>query len=106
MGTDCAPLLANLYLYSYESEWITKHCQLKPKPKLLLNHFKSCCRYIHDLLMVNNHNLMDKHIKNIYPKELDLVPDNFDGQSVEFLDLHLTIVDNITTSSLYDKREF
>jgi hypothetical protein len=24
MGTDCAPFLANLFLYSYEYQWIDK----------------------------------------------------------------------------------
>ena len=24
MGTDCAPFLANLFLFSYEYEWLTK----------------------------------------------------------------------------------
>ena len=29
MGTDCAPFLANLFLYSYESEWMDKKLENK-----------------------------------------------------------------------------
>ena len=40
MGTDCAPFLANLFLYSYEYEWIDK--QRKNKKSHILKAFKGC----------------------------------------------------------------
>ena len=49
MGTDCAPFLANLFLYSYEYKWIDKQRQLKNYS--YINAFKNCCRYIDDLLL-------------------------------------------------------
>ena len=61
MGTDCAPFLANLFLYAYEFEWLNN--LLKLKKYTILNKFKRCCRYIDDLLTINNDNLMKIHKK-------------------------------------------
>ena len=47
---------------------------------------------------------MKKVMTDIYPKELILVPDDSDGLSTPFLDLQLTIIDGIISSSIYDKR--
>ena len=103
MGTDCAPFLANLFLYSYEFKWINE--QRKQKKYHILEKFKSCCRYIDDLLMINNNNLMMKYMSDIYPKELELVPDDTDGKDVPFLDLQITIKDCIIDTKIYDKRD-
>ena len=64
MGTDRAPFLANLFLYYYAYEWIEK--QRKLKNYSTLNSFKHCCRYIDDLLLANNNDLMV--MQDIYPK--------------------------------------
>ena len=67
--------------------------------------FRSCCRYIDDLLMINNGDLMKKYMSDIYPKELVLVPDDTDSQSCPFLDLQVIITGGIITTSIYDKRD-
>ena len=103
MGTDCAPFLANLFLYSYEYEWIDKQRTLKHYS--VLNAFKHCCRYIDDLLLANNDDLMIKVMTDIYPKELVLVPDDSDGLSTPFLDLQLVVQDGVVSSSIFDKRD-
>jgi hypothetical protein len=77
MGADCAPFLANLFLYSYEYKWIDEQRVLKNYSAI--NAFKNCCRYIDDLLMSNNDDRMISVMKDIYPKELVLVPDDSDG---------------------------
>jgi hypothetical protein len=51
MGTNCAPLLADLFLYSYETELIQK--LLHEKKKSLAVAFNSTFRYIDDVLSVN-----------------------------------------------------
>jgi hypothetical protein len=48
MGTNCAPLLADLFLYSYEAEFIQK--LLHEKKKSLAVAFNSTFRYIDDVL--------------------------------------------------------
>ena len=103
MGTDCAPFLANLFLYSYEYKWIDK--QRKLKRFHLLKRFRYCCRYIDDLCMINNDNLMKECRKEIYPTELNLVPDESDGLTAPFLDLNMIIKDGCVFTSIFDKRD-
>ena len=103
MGTDCAPFLANLFLYSYEFKWIDK--QRKEGNYKVLKAFRSCGRYIDDLLMINNDDLMKTARTDIYPKELELVPDDSDEHSCPFLDLQLNITDGRISSSIFDKRD-
>jgi hypothetical protein len=103
MGTDCAPFLANLFLYSYEYEWIDKQRIAKNYPAL--NAFKNCCRYIDDLLIANNDALRINVIEVIYPKELILVPDDSDGLAAPFLDLQLVVKNGVVSTSIFDKRD-
>ena len=103
MGTDCAPYLANLFLFALENRWIMKQISLKKFH--LVKKFRTCARYIDDLLLVNNDDTMMKIMTEIYPKELILVPDDSDGLSTPFLDLQISIVDGIISSSIFDKRD-
>ena len=68
MGTDCAPLLANLFLYSYEYNWIDK--QRRDKKIKILSKYRSCCRYIDDLFTINNDDHMKTAMSEIYSQEL------------------------------------
>jgi hypothetical protein len=52
MGTNCAPLLADLFLYSYEADFIQQLLHEKNKP--LVVAFNSTFRYIDDVLSMNN----------------------------------------------------
>jgi hypothetical protein len=103
MGTDCAPFLANLFLYSYEYKWLDK--QRKLGNYHIIKHFKNCSRYIDDIMLINNNDLMKKYMTEIYPKELFLVPDDSDGMSTPFLDLQIVINDGIISTSIFDKRD-
>ena len=58
MGTDCAPLLANLFLFFYENK-----NQLKLSQKVAVK-FKHTLRYIDDLLTLNNPHF-EQEIPNI-----------------------------------------
>ena len=82
-------------------DWRTKGSQ-----KLLIHQsFQTRCRYIDDLLLANNDDLMIEVMKDIYPKELVLVPDDSDGLSTPFLDLQLVIKDGVVSTSIFDKRD-
>jgi hypothetical protein len=48
MGTNCAPLLADLFLYSYEADFIQG--LLKKNEKKLARSFNITLRYIDDVL--------------------------------------------------------
>ena len=65
MGTNCAPLLADLFLHSYEYEFIIK--KLKTDISVALR-FNKTFRYIDDLLSINNCDF----VSEIYPLELEL----------------------------------
>jgi hypothetical protein len=51
MGTNCAPLLADLFLYSYESEFLQK--LVKDKKIHEVRTFNFTYRYIDDVLSIN-----------------------------------------------------
>ena len=55
MGTNCAPLLANIFLYSYEAEFIQS--LLSAGKKRLASQFNFTYRYIDDVLSINNQTL-------------------------------------------------
>jgi hypothetical protein len=67
MGTNCAPLLADLLLYSYEAEFVQK--LLRDNNKKLAVSFNHTFRYIDDVLSINNHSFHN-YVHLIYPDEL------------------------------------
>ena len=102
MGTDCAPFLANLFLFAYEFKWLLN--KFKKKEYDSLNKFLYCFRYIDDLLCINNDQLMDDIKSEIYPEELSLTSDDAVLQT-HYLDLDLEIRNNKIHSKLFDKRD-
>ena len=82
MGTDCAPFLANLYLYALEFDYLAKLNKSNP---FEARKFSKCFRYIDDLLCFNNNNLVMEKVHEIYPPELVLKKTNPNDQSCTFL---------------------
>ena len=66
MGTNCAPLLADLFLYSYENEFLDKQGERKLARKFSLSY-----HYINDLISFNNKRFKE-FIFDVYPKELTM----------------------------------
>ena len=69
MGTNCAPLLADLFLYSYESEFLQK--LVKDKNIHEARAFNFTYRYIDDVLSINNSRFAE-FLPLIYPPELEV----------------------------------
>ena len=67
MGTNCAPLLADLFLYCYENEFLDK--LIKEGKRKLARKFNLSYRYIDDFMSFNNKRFKE-FISDIYPKEL------------------------------------
>jgi hypothetical protein len=88
MGTNCAPLLADLFLYSYETDFI--QWLLKKSEKKLTRSFNFTFRYIDDVLSLNNSRFVD-FVDRIYPIELEIKDTTNTGRSASYLDLHLEI---------------
>ena len=101
MGTNCAPLLADLFLYSYEAEFIQK--LLHEKKKSLAVAFNSTFRYIDDVLSINN-NHFHSYVDSIYPNELEIKDTTECSTSASYLDVLLKLDTNSKlTTQLYDK---
>ena len=102
MGTDCAPFLANLYLYALEFKFMET---LSNTNIHLARKFSCCFRYIDDLLTFNNDELMNEYKNVIYPKEMILNKENKSHLKTSFLDINMEIQKNNTLyTSIYDKR--
>ena len=107
MGTNCAPLLADLLLYSYESEFLQK--LVKDKKIHEARAFNFTYRYIDDVLSINNSRFAE-FLPLIYPPELEVKETTDTASFASFLDIYLEfddsgqlsikIYDNGTTSIL------
>ena len=101
MGPSCAPLLADLLLYSYEADFIQG--LLKKNEKKLARSFNFTFRYIGDVQSLNNSRFGD-FVDRIYHIELE-IKDTTD-RSASYLHLHLEIdSDGRLRMTLYDKRD-
>ena len=69
MGTNCAPVLADLFLYSYEADFIQG--LLKKKEKKLARSFIFTFLYIDDVLSLINSSIGD-FVDHIYPIDLEI----------------------------------
>ena len=63
MGTNCAPLLGDLFLYSYENEFLDK--LVKEGKRKLARKFNLSYRYIDDLIPFNTKRFKE-FISDIY----------------------------------------
>ena len=66
MGANYAPLVADLFLFCYESELIKNIS--KSNYLNLIEKFNTSFRYLDDLCSLDN-SLFHTYIKNIYPKD-------------------------------------
>ena len=102
MGTNCAPLLADLFLYYHKAGFIQEF--LRKKDKKLTISLNFTFRYKDDVLSLNNSKFGD-YVERIYPNELEIWDIIYTVKSASYLDLHLEI-DNEgrLKTKLYDKR--
>ena len=97
MGTNCAPLLADLFLYSYESEFLQK--LVKDKKIHEARAFNFTYMYIDDVLSINN-----SRFAELLPLEVKETTDT--ASSASCLDLYLEFDDSGQLSTnIYDKRD-
>ena len=101
MGTDCAPLLANLFLFYYEYKYMKN--LVKDNLQVAMK-FNGTMRYIDDLLTLNNRGFASK-IPDIYPPELDLKTTTESPTTVSYLDILITINNGQYATAVYDKRD-
>ena len=66
MGTNCAPLIADLFLYCYERDFMSD--LQKSKRHDLIDMFNDTSRYLDDIFTIDNPEF-EKYIPDIYPAE-------------------------------------
>ena len=103
MGTNCTPLLADFFLYSYENEFLNS--MIRSGHRRLARSFNLCYRYIDDLIVFNNKKFL-VYLKEIYPSQLTVEKANKSDHLADFLDLTFVIDSGGKRSTrLYDKRD-
>ena len=97
IDTSSPPLLADLFLYSYEADFVQG--LLKENEKKLARSFNVKVRYIDDVFSLNNYRFGD-FVDHIYPIEIEINKSNNkitelrkdttdNDRSASYLDLHL-----------------
>ena len=102
MGTNCAPLIADLFLYCYERDFMSD--LQKSKRFDLIAMFKDTSRYLDDIFTIDNPEF-EKHTSDIYPAELHLNKANTSDKETSFLDLNIKVIGSDIHTSVYDKRD-
>ena len=102
MGTNCAPLIADLFLFCYERDFMMSLSDDKQAD--VIDAFNTTSRYLDDILNINNV-YFDNMVSHIYPSELQLNKANTSDTEAAFLDLHLSISNDIVSTKIYDKRD-
>ena len=86
MGTYCAPLVADLFLFCNERDFMKS---LSPENQAdIIEAFNSTSRYLDDLLNIDNI-YFEQTVNRIYPAELQLNKANSSDTEAPFLDLNL-----------------
>ena len=88
MGTNCAPLLINLFRYLYEADFIQR--LLKKNEKKLVRSSNFTFRCIDDVLSLSNSRFGD-FVDRIYLSEFEIKDTTDTDGSASYLDLHLEI---------------
>ncbi len=104
MGTDCAPVVADLFLHTYEFDFLNN--LIKRKKFSLAKKFSLIFRYIDDLICINNEDF-EKYISKIYTTDhLELKETTEGDREASYLDLMVSITpDGRLEFRLYDKRD-
>ena len=102
MGTNCASLVADLFLFCYERDFMTSLSDVKQSE--IIEAFKSTSRYLDDLLNIDSP-YFEGMVNRIYPPELQLNKSITSDTEAPFFYLHLSVSNGFVSSKIYDKRD-
>ena len=103
MGTNCAPLVADLFIFCYERDFMKSLSRENQAD--IIEAFNSTLRYLDDLLNIDNI-YFDQMVDRIYPTELQLNRTNSsDTEAPFFFDLNLCISNGTVSTKIYAKRD-
>ena len=100
MGTNCAPLVADLLLFCYERDFMMSLSD--DKQAGIIDTFNTTSRYFDDILNIN-HVYFDNMVSQIYHSELQLNKANTSETEAAFLDLYLSISYDFVSTKIYYK---
>ena len=103
MGINCAPLLADLFLYLYDNEFLDN--VIRSGHRRLARSFNLCYRYTDDFISFNNKKFLDC-LKERYPSQLTVEKANKSDHLTDYLDLTFVIdCEGKLSTRIYDKRD-
>ena len=102
MGTNCAPLVADLFLFCYERDFMKAFS--RENQAGIIEAFNSTSRYLDDLLNIDNI-YFDQMVDRIYSTDFQLNKANSSDTEVPFWDLNLCISNGTVSTKIYDKRD-
>ena len=98
MGTNCAPLVADLFLFCYERDFMKSLSRENQAD--IIEAFNSTSRYLDDLLNIDNI-YFDKMVDRIYPTKIQLNGANSSDTEAPFLDLNLCIFNGTVSTKIH-----
>ena len=102
MGTNCALLVADVYLFCYERDFMMSLSDDTTAD--VFDAFNTTSRYLDDILNFNNV-YFENMVSQIHHSELQLNKANTSDTKAAFLDLHLSISNDILSTKIYDKHD-
>ena len=102
MGTNCAPLVADLFLFCYERDFMKNLSSDNHAD--VIKEFNLTSRYLDDLLNIDNP-YFERMVNQIYLPELQPNKANTSDTEAPFLDAYLSISNGFVSSKTYDKRD-
>ena len=102
MGTNCAPLVADLFSFCYERDFMTSLSD--DNQAEIIEASNSTSRDLDDLRYIDNP-YFEGIVNQMYPPELQLNKANTSETDAPFLNLHLSISNGFVSSKNYDKRD-
>ena len=97
VGTDCATLVADLFLFCYKRDFMLSLSDNNQTD--IIRAFNSTSRYLDDLLNIDNP-YFEQMVGQIYPTELQLNKANSSDTEAPFLDLNLSITYGVVSSKI------
>ena len=95
MGTNCAPVVADLFLFCYERDFMMSLSDDKQAD--IIDACNTTSRYLDDIL--------DIMVRKIYLAEFQLNKANTPDTEASSLDLHLLISNDIVSNKTFDTRD-
>ena len=102
MGTNSALLVADLFLFCYERDFMKSLSRQNQAD--IIEVFNSTSRYLDTLLSIDNIYFV-QIVDRIYPTEIQLNKSNSSDTDASVLDLNLCISNGTVSTKIYDKRD-